>query len=87
MSQASAEGAAPAAHVVVGRAVPRPDLEEVAVQFHQSPRHFLDNILDGPGEFDFEDALSEYLFLVLIGFVFGAMVPVLPPALPRRSTP
>ena len=64
---------------VMGDAVPRPDLEEVAAGFSQSPRQFLDNIVDGPGEFDFEDAISEYLFLVLIGFVFGAMVPVLPP--------
>ena len=64
---------------VMGEAVPRPDLEDVATGFHQSPRQFVDNIVDGPGEFDYEDALSEYLFLVLIGFVFGAMVPVLPP--------
>ncbi len=64
---------------LMDEAVPRPDLEDVAVGFHQSPRQFVENIVDGPGEFDFEDAISEYLFLVLIGFVFGAMVPVLPP--------
>lgn len=63
----------------VAKPVPREDLEVTAAEFFRSPRQFMEGVVDGPGEFDYEDALSELLFVNLLGFMFGGMVPMLPP--------
>ena len=54
-------------------------LQDKAAEFGLSPREYFENVVQGGSRFRYEDDLTDVLFVLLIGFIFGAMVPILPP--------
>ena len=80
-SSSASVSAAAAATVPSDPTVPtvRGDLMSKARKFHVSPRQFVSLVVNGGGSFNYPAAISDVLFVMLIGFIFGAMVPVLPP--------
>jgi len=57
----------------------REDLMAQTRKFHIAPRQFVRLVINGGGSFNYPAAISDVLFVILIGFIFGAMVPILPP--------
>ncbi len=60
-------------------AAEQPQLMAKARKFHISPRQFVNLVVNGGGAFNYPAAITDVLFVILIGFIFGAMVPILPP--------